>query len=105
MTGPVDVAIGVLDDKVVLRFEHALEYIELDAVNALDISEAIAALAFKLRNGVEPAGPALKASLVERHHDKLVPRVALMLASMRDQGKSDGYAAEQIVTSMLAEVF
>ena len=103
---PVQVAIKAENKLVVMKFDRDVNYVELEPQNCLDICEAMSAAAFEARDDLKPAGPALKASLVERHHDKLVPRIALMLGSMRqDKLKSDGNIAEQIVTTCLAEVF
>jgi len=105
-TDSIDVAVGVVGGKVVLKFPHAVEYVEMDAQNTLDIAEEMSRCAFLLRDEVPAAGPTLKASMVERHHQTLVPRVTLMLASLRaDAATSDGEVAAAVVEACLREVF
>ena len=102
----VTVAIKGENGKVIIEFSESIRHWVTDPENCLLIAEAMAAAAFECKGGVQPAGPALKASIVDRHHDKMVPRIALMLGSMRgDKKKSDGYIAEQITSTLLAAVF
>lgn len=102
----VSVAVKMEDGKVILVFDRDVAHIEIEPENCLDIAEAMSAAAFECKEKVQPVGQALKASLVERHRDKLIPRIALMLGSLRqDKKKSDGYLAEQFVSVMLGEVF
>ncbi len=102
----VSIAIKCENGKVVSEFSRQIDTWVCDPSNMLTICEALAAAAFEAQGDVKPVGPALKAQLVEKHRDKLIPRVALMLGSLRhDKLKSDGYIAEQIVSTMLAEVF
>lgn len=103
----VSVAIKADGGVVVLKFDRDVSYLELEPNNCLNITEAMAAAAFECQNdGIKPVGSALKADLVQRHREILVPRIALMLTGMRqDRLKTDGYIAEQLVSTMLAEVF
>ena len=101
----LDVAIGPEDGQVCVRFPHAIERLWMAPQSAIDISEGITRVALTLLDETPPVGSPTRAALVQRHYETLVPRVALMIASMRDQGKSDGTAASEIVTQCLSEVF
>lgn len=102
----VSVAVKMENGKVILMFDRDVGHIEIEPENCLNIAEAMSAAAFEATEKLRPAGPALKAQLIERHRDKLIPRIALMLGSLRqDKKKSDGYLAEQFVSTMLGEVF
>lgn len=102
----IHMAIKGHQGKVVVEFDKDVQQWVMDPENCLLIAEAMAKAAFECQGGVKPAGPALKASIVERHHSKMVPRIALMLTGMRNnKTKTDGYIAEQIVATLLAEVF
>jgi hypothetical protein len=102
----VSVAIKQENGLVVLKFDRDVNYIEIEPQNMLDMAEAMCAAAFEAKDGLKPVGPALKASLIEQHRDRLIPRVTLMLASMReDKLKTDGYIALQIVDQIFSEIF
>ena len=103
---PVSIAVKHEAGLVVLKFDRDVDYIEIEPQNALDIVEAISAAAFEARDGMKPLGPALKASLIERHRDVLIPRVSLMLGSMReDKLKSNGDIALRVIDSVFSEIF
>ena len=92
--------------KVVFTFDRDIAYLEMDPDNAVKIAEAMTSAAFEADTKLKPVGETLKASLVEKHRDKLVPRVTLMLGSMRqDKLKSDGQLAMSIIDTVFAEVF
>jgi hypothetical protein len=103
---PVSVAVKREKKLVVLKFDRDVNYIEMDPGNARDIACAMTDVAFEADTGLKPAGETLKAALVERHHDTLVPRIALMLASLRENKlMSNGDVARRITEVCLAEVF
>ena len=103
---PVSIAVKHENGLVILKFDRDVNYIEIEPQNCLDIVEAMSASAFEARDGVKPVGPALKASLIEAHHDKLVPRITLMLASLREDKKnSDGMIALKLIDVIFAEIF
>jgi hypothetical protein len=103
---PVNVAVGKEDGKVILKFDRDVNHIEMDPQNALDITEAIATAAFECRDGVKPVGPALKAELIEKNRDELIPRITLMLAGMRGNKKmTDGSVAVAIIDTVFSKVF
>ena len=102
----VQVAVKGEDGKVVLKFDRSVNHVEMDPGNALDIAEAMSTAAFECREGVKPAGPALKAELVEKHRMTLTQRLALMLNSTRSDTRiSNGQLAKSLVDTCLSEVF
>lgn len=102
----VQVAVGKNGGMVILKFDRSVNYLELNPEPALDIAEAISKEAFEARDGMKMAGPALKAGLVKRHKLKLTPRLTLMLNSLReDKTKTNQYLAEQMISTVFAEIF
>lgn len=76
------------------------------AKTALDIGQMIIDLAFEADTGLKPLGPAAKAELVKKHREKLIPRVAMMMNSMREKRTiSNDALARQIMDVVCAEVF
>ncbi len=103
---PLSIAVKREGGKVILKFDRDVNYIESDPQNAIDIAEAMTAAAFEAMEKLKPVGETLKASLVEKHREKLIPRVALMLGSLReDRKKSDGQIAVSIIDSIFSEIF
>ena len=73
---------------------------------AIAAAEVISACAFEADTSLKPVGPALKASLVQKHREKLVPRISLMLNSMRDKRTvTNGQLAMQIMDAVSSEIF
>jgi hypothetical protein len=102
----VEMIISIEKGRVLQQFKEPMREVFYDPQNAIDVACAMTDAAFEARDGLKPAGATLKAELIQRHRDKLVPRIALMLASMReDKLRSDGYLAEQFVSTVLSEVF
>ena len=106
--------IGAEKGKVKLLFSKSMTSLEpanitewnIDAVNAGPIAESIAAAAFEADASLKPVGPALKATIVDRHRMKLTQRFALVLNSERaNKLKSNGILARDLVDIALAEVF
>lgn len=80
--------------------------LNLTPTAALVAAEMLSAMAFEADTSLKPVGETLKASLVERHRDKLIPRVALMLANLReDKTASNGEIAVKIMDVVCSEVF
>jgi hypothetical protein len=76
------------------------------AATALDVGQMIIDLAFEADTGLKPLGPAAKAELVKKHREKLIPRIGLMLNSMREKKTVNNSAlARQIMDTVCAEVF
>ena len=102
----VDVAVGIVKGKIILKFPSPMEHIEFDSQNAIDIARAMTDAAFEIRDGVKPVGDTLKTELIERHRDTLIPRINLMLNSLREKKKvSNGNLSMQLIGTMLSEVF
>ena len=102
----VQVAVKGEDGKVILKFDRDINYLEMGPQNAFDIAEAMSTAAFECRDGVKPAGPALKAELIERHRMALTQRLALMLNSTRNDVRiGNGQLAKSLVDTCLSEVF
>jgi len=82
------------------------DHLMLPAQVALDMGQMIIDLAFEADTGLKPLGPAAKAELVRKHRQKLIPRVALMMSSLREQRTvSNDAIARQIIDAVCAEVF
>lgn len=103
------------DGKVHLLFSRDVEgelksadtnHVLFPAATALDVGQMIIDLAFEADTGLKPLGPAAKAELVKKHREKLVPRIGLMLNSMREKRTiSNSALARQIMDTVCAEVF
>jgi hypothetical protein len=102
----VSVAVKGEGGMVILKFDHDVDYLEMEPENALLISEAMATAAFECKEGFKPVGAALKAELVQKHREKLVPRIALMMNSLREKKTvSNGQLALQLVDTCMSEIF
>lgn len=104
----VDVALGIQNGQVLLHWHGARDAITFDPQNAYEMGEAMARAAHKARFGEDPpsdhsyiAGQ-VRARATDELRTKLVTRIALMLRSLED--KDRGYAARQIVDTVLSEV-
>ncbi len=97
---------GQESGKVFMRFKEPMHWIACDPGNAILIAEAMTAAAFEADTGLKPVGPALKASLVQKHRDILIPRLALMLNTLReDKTLSNGQVALKLMDAVCSEVF
>ncbi len=104
--GDIPIAVGVFQNKVVLKFPRAVEFVEIDQQNCLDIAEAMAACAMELKGEVPKAGQALKKELFDRYREKLINRVTIMFNSRREQKKiANRKLATEVVEVCLREVF
>jgi len=101
----VQMAIGVENGKVIQRFKEPMLEVQYEPQNAIDIAGALADAAFECRDGVKPVAGSLKAELIERHRDKLIQRFPLVLRSLIDSGKSDGYIAKELIDICFKEIF
>jgi hypothetical protein len=103
------------DGKVHVLFSRDVEgelksaetnHVLFPAATALDVGQMIIDLAFEADTGLKPLGPAAKAELVKKHREKLIPRIGLMLNSMREKKTVNNSAlARQIMDTVCAEVF
>ena len=104
--GKVEMIIKQEDGKVIQRFRRPMEVIVYEPKNAVDVARAITDAAFLADTKLKPVGETLKAEIVQRHRETLIPRVALMLGSLReDRLKSNGQIAVTIVDALCSEVF
>lgn len=82
------------------------DHIMWPAATALDIGRIIIDLAFEADTGVKPLGPAAKAEMVKKHRERLVPRIGLMLNSLREKKTvSNSALARELVDVFCSEVF
>lgn len=80
--------------------------VSLDPPAALHMAEQLTAMAFEADTSLKPVAPTLKATLVAKHREKLLPRVALMLNTLReDRSRSNAQLAETIIDQVFSEVF
>lgn len=105
MTGNVEMIIMHENGKVIQRFKHAVEYVEYEPQNCIDVAMAMTDAAFEARDGLKPVGETLKAELVERHRKTLTNRLTMMLATLRHGDKTDSKLAQMLVDTVLKEVF
>lgn len=105
------------DGKVMLLFSRRHEasgdlvpektdHYMVDPQGALMIAECLSTMAFEADTGLKPVGVALKASLVKQHREKLEPRMAVMLNSMRENRViSNKNLARQMIDTIFSEIF
>jgi glycine cleavage system protein P-like pyridoxal-binding family len=101
----VQMAIGIEGGKVIQRFKEPMLEVHYMPQNAIDIAGALADCGFEAMNGVKPVAGALKTELIERHRDKLIQRFPLVLRSMLDSGKTDGYISKELIDIAFKEIF
>lgn len=106
----VDIALGVQEGRVVMRWHEPTTIIQFDPQNAFELGEAIARAAHEARFGeVAPADGSyianqVRARITGEIHDRLVIRASLMLNSLRSSKQTNGEVALQLVDVILAEV-
>lgn len=105
------------DGKVLLLFSRRHEtsgelvgektdHMMLDPQGALAAAECMSAMAFEADTGLKPVGDALKGELVQRHREKLAPRMTLMLNTLRENKRvSNQQLARQMLDAFCSEVF
>jgi hypothetical protein len=104
MTEPTTIAVKREGEFIVLKFSRNVDYIEMAEQNAKDIACAITDAAFE--GGVKPANDSIKAALTERHFHVLVPRLTLVLNTLREKKRlSNGQLAMKVVEVCLNEIF
>ena len=78
----------------------------LDPETALLAAQLMTDLAFEADSGLKPMGPALKASLIEKHRSILLPRLKVILSSTRGNKKiTHEQLAVQLLDVFCHEVF
>jgi hypothetical protein len=109
--------VAARDGKVILLFSRHHEatndlvpektdHMMLDPQGALLAAECMSAMAFEADTGLKPVGEVLKVELVQKHREKLAPRLALMLNSMRENKRiTNQQLAKQMLDAFCSEVF
>ena len=73
---------------------------------AVAMAQVLTDLAFEADTSLKPVAPTLKASLVEKHRQKLIPRIVLMLNTLRENKHfSNEKIATQVMDAVCSEVF
>jgi len=103
------------DGKVVMLFSRResgdlkpafTDHMSLPPQTAIHAAQASTDMAFEADTNLKPVGPTLKASLVQQHRDKLIPRINVMLNSLRENREvTNGQLALQIMDTVCAEIF
>lgn len=108
----IEVAIGVVEGKVIAHWREPTTEISFDAKNAYLIGVALAKAALEAHRGAGDGGDAefVAGQLVEQKvkvsdakRDLLIAQVATILRTLSEQGKSHGYMALHCVDTVLAE--
>lgn len=106
MQNDIEMVLYIDGESIVQRFNRSLSEVRYDPENLLVVVEEMAKLAFEAKEGLKPVGSALKAELVEKHREKLIPRLAVMLGSMRENKKySNGQIAVALMDAVCREIF
>ena len=78
----------------------------LDPETALVAAQALTDMALEADSSIKPIGPALKASMIEKHRSVLIPRISMILNNLRERKTVDNdQLATQIMDRFCAEVF
>jgi hypothetical protein len=78
----------------------------VDPEGALTMAECLSTMAFEADTGLKPVGETLKAELVKKHREKLTPRVALMLNTLRENKRfNNQQITNQLLDAFFSEVF
>lgn len=73
---------------------------------ALQAAQTLTDMAFEADASIKPVGPKLKASMVEKHRMVLLPRITMILHSLREKKTvTDDQLAIQLLDRFCAEVF
>ena len=78
----------------------------LDPSTAMVCAQTMTDMAFEADSSIKPIGPALKASMVEKHRSVLIPRIATMMNTLRENKLvTNDQLAVQIMDRVCAEIF
>ena len=104
--GKVEMHLSIEGGRVVMRFQEPMQMIVFDPPNIQEIACRLTDLAFEAQSGLKPVNKTLKADLIQRHMEKLVPRLSLMFGTWREDKKvSDGQLAKKFVDICFHEIF
>lgn len=110
MTGSIQVAVGVVEGKVVAKWHDPVSEITFDPQNAYQIGLALAQAAMDAHNGsavnAKPflEGEVQKRKVTDQQRDMLIGIVATQLKTLIDKGRSPGIMAIHAVDAVLNEV-
>jgi len=77
-----------------------------DPAGALAMAECLSTMAFEADTGLKPVSETLKASLVQRHREILLPRMEAIIRSLREQKTtSHRQMSKQLLDAVFSEVF
>lgn len=108
----VDVAIGVVDGKVIAQWHEATNEIVFDAKNAYLVGISLAKAALEAHRNGSVLGDTefiagelneVKVKVSDTKRDFLITQVATILRSLIAAGKSPGYCAMHCVDAVLQE--
>jgi len=113
MSESVDVAVGVVDGKVVARWPDPLTEITFDAKNAYQVSLALGRAALEAHGG-KPTGDRelkfiegelkqVKITVTDQHRDFIIAQVATIIRSLLEQNRTPGQIALHCVDAVLKE--
>lgn len=103
---PVEMAIGAENGKVFVHFQKAIDHIEFEPGNALDVCAEITRLAMLADKGLNVQYAAHKMDKIDQHRRLLTNRFATVLNSLRENKKwNHRKLAQELVDICLREVF
>jgi len=98
----IQVAIGDLEGKVVMAFDHQISKLVMDPENARQIGAQLVQSAYTAHTGVKVTD--VPAAIKEHTRTTLIHRFIMVDRNLREQGKSPGYIAQTLVDLFLSEV-
>ena len=111
MSESVQVAVGVVDGKVVARWHAPVTEIAFDTRNAYSVGMALATAAMEAHRGTAAAsdvsfvtGELEKPKVSDAQRDLVIGIVATQLKTLIEAGRSPGYIAMHCVDAVLQEV-
>jgi nitrous oxide reductase accessory protein NosL len=109
MTESVQVAIGVIDGKVVAKWQEPCNEITFDPKNAYSVGMALAQAGMDAHNGSPVNGHAFladelqKPKITDAQRDRLIAIVATQIKTLQEKGRSPGMIAIHAVDAVLQE--
>lgn len=113
MSDSVDVAIGVVEGKVIARWQQACTEISFDPKNAYQVSIALGKAALEAHGGkaadskdaafIDGELKQVKVTVTDAQRMMMVAKVATIIRSMMDQKATHGQIAVHAVDAVLRE--
>ena len=108
----IDVAVGVVEGKVVARWREPMTEIAFDPHNAYTVGEALARAAHEAHYGAAPSAAMdrsfiadqIKARITDQIRDAMIMKVASILQSKIERRDSPGRIALRVVDAVLADI-